>query len=246
MGYHEAVKDRLERAGSVAACLFPPVDEIYQRYNAKFYDSPQYQISRKNANNYLLDLAKENKNKVFPFYFVWNDFVCDGLENYYGVKWHRHPDEPVYDYGSELCEKFLQKVYTLQLPIIFEEELHITKMFVERVNNRTPIIIPHIGMLNGGYERLEVAGIFSNHENVYIDTALGSTSKMERFINKFGSKRIIFGSDYPFGGFDTEKEKIKELHKTGIITRDQLEDIMYKNILRLMHIAQQDVIPQQQ
>ncbi|MFC1834523.1 hypothetical protein ACFL2Q_07290 [Thermodesulfobacteriota bacterium] len=75
---------------------FSPVEEIYDRYDPLFTDSEEYRASRSGVHLYLLELAR--KERVFPYFFVWRDFISipDG---FMGIKWHRHADEPVYDYG---------------------------------------------------------------------------------------------------------------------------------------------------
>ena len=73
--------------------MFSPVEEIYDRYDPYFTDSDDYGRSRRRVHDYLLKLGA-TKN-IFPFFFIWNDFapIPDG---FLGIKWHRHPGEPVY------------------------------------------------------------------------------------------------------------------------------------------------------
>jgi hypothetical protein len=47
----------------------------------------------------------------------------------------------------------------LQLPIVYEEELATTQKFLAQVDGRTSIIIPHLGILNGGYNKLKNLGV---------------------------------------------------------------------------------------
>jgi len=60
--------------------------------------------------------------KVYPFFFVWNDFSIEQLEKYKEVKWHRHENEPCYDYSSQKCKIFISEIQKRNLPVILEEE----------------------------------------------------------------------------------------------------------------------------
>jgi predicted TIM-barrel fold metal-dependent hydrolase len=83
-------------------------------------------------------------------------------------------------------------------------------------------------MLNGGYEMLTSAGIWEE-ENIYADTALAGPFEIMDFIEKYGSDRLLFGSDYPFGSPGRQLEKLK---KMDIPAPDQ-EQILSLNLLNL-------------
>ncbi len=220
----------LKKANINSACVMPPVEDVYDRYNKKFYDNENWIQTRINANNYVLSL-KEDYN-VYPIYFVWNDFNFQHLvKGFYAVKWHRHQDEPAYDYQSKKCEKFLNVVYEKKLPIILEETFENTLYLIKRINRRTNIIIPHLGALNGGFARLFNNGIW-NHENVYADSALASIEQIKKFLNKYSCDKLLFGSDYPFSTPQRELSKIQEIPlKPG-----EKEKILSLNVLKLYNI----------
>ncbi|MBI5249796.1 MAG: metal-dependent hydrolase, partial [Desulfomonile tiedjei] len=175
--------------------LFSPVEEIYNRNDPFFTDSPQYAKSRASVHRYLLERAQDGS--VFPYYFVWNDFhpVPEGFA---GIKWHRHSDEPVYSYGTPECTKMIEEICRRRLPVILEEEFHNTTAYLREISGRTVVIVPHMGALNGGYYRLKKAGVFEA-QNVWVDTALGGREEIRDFASTYGMNRIVFGSDYPFG-----------------------------------------------
>jgi predicted TIM-barrel fold metal-dependent hydrolase len=93
-------------------------------------------------------------------------------------------------------------------PIIFEEELAFTKLFVERFPG-LKLIIPHLGMLGG--HPLSFLESFKDDENIYFDTALGQQSNIGEFVRTVGPERVIFGSDIPFGSMRSELAKIMGL-----------------------------------
>lgn len=226
----ELIRAYLDRAGIQGACLYPPVEDIYDRYNYDFEDNARWVACRQMANEYLLDIQQRDPD-IHAYYFVWNDFRRGELKKgYRGIKWHRHEYEPVYHYEDPACEAFLAEIYRLQLPVVLEESFQNTRYFIERVAGRTAIIIPHLGGLNGGFEALFEAGVWDG-EMVYADTALASTREMEVFLKRYGSRKLLFGSDFPFGIPSSELSKVRHL---GLKDGD-FENVVNRNVLRLIH-----------
>jgi hypothetical protein len=227
----EVIRNYLDAASIQGACLFAPVEDIYDRYNYDFEDNTAWVTCRQRANNYLLDIQQTHEN-IFSYYFVWNDFRKDELKKgYRAIKWHRHDYEPVYHYNDPLCEAFLQEVYRLQLPIVLEESFENTRSFVKRVNGRTPIIIPHMGGLNGGFPVLFKSGIWDD-ETIYADTALATGQEIMTFSDRYGSDRLLFGSDFPFGNPGNELNEVIRLN----LGKQDFENIVCHNILRLLKV----------
>jgi predicted TIM-barrel fold metal-dependent hydrolase len=236
----EMLQVYLQEGGIEGACLFAPVEDIYDRCDDHFEDSPAWMNCRRMANDYVLELQQLRDN-VFAYYFVWNDFRKDELKKgFRGVKWHRHEDEPVYHYDDPRCEAFLQTAYDLQIPILLEESFDNTLYLIRRIGGRTPVIIPHLGMLNGGFHALFGAGVWDD-QTVYADTALASDWEIKRFLDRYGSSRLLFGSDFPFGSPRRELQKIKDL---SLDPQAQI-DVAGGNFLRLIKAdPSRDHLPQ--
>lgn len=211
------------------AVMFPPVAEIYDRHNPYFQDNERWQNKRKKANEYVLSLKARKDFKVFPFFFVWNDFNLGSLSSYQGIKWHRHEYEPQYDYKSEKCKKFIDEIQKRSLPVILEEEFENTLLFINYLAPKAKVIIPHCGLLNGGYERFCSFKIWQK-DKIYTDTSLVSGEIVEDYVKRYGHSRILFGSDFPFGLPKIQLKKILELK----ISEDVKEAITGLNILRLL------------
>jgi len=226
---YRSIQPYLKNADIVAACFFAPVEDIYDRSDYNFKDNESWKNCREKANEYLL----RQKSKMFyPYFFVWNDFKKDELsKGYMGIKWHRHSNEPKYLYEDPKCEDFLQEAYRLKLPIVLEEEFENTIYLVERIHARTTVIIPHLGFLNGGYDKIKKSGIWQN-EKVWADTALADNHEIIDFIKTYGPDKLIYGSDYPFGIPLIEKNKILSLK----INDADKRNILYKNIQRLLNL----------
>ncbi len=225
----EDIHPLLKSAGIDAACMFAPVEEIYDRYDPDFRDTSSWKEKRQQANSYLLSLF-ESGRPVFPYYFVWNDFRVAELEKpYWGVKWHRHPDEPEYNYQDPMCEKFIDKIIERNLPVVLEESFENTVCFIKELAPGARIIIPHLGALNGSFEALEREGIWQL-PNIYADTALAHSSTIRRYVKKYSAKRLFFGSDYPFG---LPANEINKIYNLGL-SREELDSVLGKNIINTL------------
>ena len=75
-----------------------------------------------------------------------------------------------------------------QLPILLEESLENTRFFLEELAPDLPVIIPHLGGLNGGYVALDRAGVW-RCPRVYVDTAVAALPEIKDFIRRFGADR---------------------------------------------------------
>jgi len=209
--------------------LFPPVMEIYDRNDPLFEDTREWQARRTRANEYLLTLGREDL-KVIPYLFIWNDFRVDQLTpRHKGIKWHRHSNEPMYQYDTDACQKAIAHIRTQGLPVVYEEELHNTRWFVREGAPGVKVIIPHLGGLNGGYEALVSQGLWEN-PYVYTDTALASGWEISDYIQRYGPERIMFGSDFPFGDPGSELDKIIQL----ALDPPVLEAVVSGNLKRIL------------
>ena len=202
------IRPLLNRAGVASACLFAPVEDIYHRYSSSFDDNRQWRQCRDRAHAYLLEVAAAQTG-VYPYYFVWNDFVREDLEKpFAGIKWHHHPGEPPYRYEDSRCAEMIEAICRKKMPIVLEETFSRTLWFIQQVSGRTPVIIPHLGMLNGGFGRLLRSGVWED-ESVYADTALAGSEEIEIFLERYGPSRLLFGSDYPFGMPGPQLQQLK-------------------------------------
>lgn len=220
----ERVRAVLAAAGIRGAGLIPPVEDIYDRYDPGFTDTPAWQATRRRAHRYLLGLM-DPEIEIFPYFFVWNDFAWEELgEEYAAIKWHRHADEPEYHYGDPRCREFLAEVEKRRLPILLEETFANTLFFIEKLlPPDVPLIIPHLGGLNGGYHALARAGVWAL-PFVYADTSLASPGEIEDYLSRYGSARLFFGSDYPFGDPAAQLSRLRRLGLPPEVERGLLGD----------------------
>lgn len=220
--------NEIKRSAIRGVAVFAPVMEIYDRYDPLFKDSPAWQQRRKAANDYVLSLSGREID-VFPYFFIWNDFAADQLtDRHYGIKWHRHDDEPTYNYDDPACAAVVAAIVKRNLPIVLEEEFSNTVRFINELAPDATVIIPHLGMLNGGYGSIAAAGLWDK-PNVWADTALAAPGEIKDYIHNYGHERLLFGSDFPFGHPVSELMKVLRLDMDDAVK----EDICGRNLMRL-------------
>ena len=220
----EEIKRDLREARAHGACLFAFPEDIY-----RIVDST---TSRYAANEYVLKVSQNSKD-FHPFYFVWNDYLIpEKLKQFHGIKWHRHPDEPHYNYTLPRCIEILELITDLKLPVILEEEFEETRRFIKE-NSEINVIIPHMGQANGGYEKMT---IFFEDSNVYFDTAVAPLKAIQFILDHVGPERIIFASDVsgtrmPF--FNFPKVELQKLAKLNL-DQESYRLIFAANIERIL------------
>ena len=213
--------------------LFSPVLEIYDRYDFYFTDSPAWQQRRQESNARLLALKSVDLT-VFPYFFIWNDFAVEQLTSAHcGIKWHRHADEPVYRYDDPKCRMALNQIRCKNLPVVLEEEFDNTLGFVRELAQGIIVIIPHLGLLNGGFRSIADAGLWEL-ENVWADTALASREEIRQYLRRYGHHRLLFGSDFPFGSPSDELRKVRSLELDPSVATA----VMGGNFIRLQKARQ--------
>lgn len=219
------VKQDLAEAGAHGAVIFAFPEDIY-----RIEDSREWRVR---ANEYVLEVAKDTEFSLYPFYFVWKDFLIpENLSEYAGIKWHRHWDEPKYDYDDPRCREMLKAINDLDLPVVLEEEYEHTVRFAEN-SPELSVIIPHMGSLNGGYNKMDV---FFDNPNVYFDTGTATLEAIKRVLAEVGAERVIFGSDVsgtrePFYNFTkVELDKVTKLD----LDENSISLILSGNIERLI------------
>jgi len=219
-------------AGIQGVGIIPPVEDVYDRLDPKFTDTSAWQACRRRAHRYLLEL-QDPEFSFYPHFFVWNDFAWEDLgPEYVAVKWHRHPDEPAYLYDHPRCREFLQVVRERGLPILLEESFGNTRFFLEQLAPDLPVIIPHLGGLNGGYLPLRDAGVWER-PLTYADSSTAALPEIEDFLARYGSGRLLFGSDHPFGQPQTELAKILDLN----LPEDQARAVLGDNFRRICAVS---------
>jgi len=198
---------------------------------------PSTAIASNKINVSLLEETKRIPHFI-PYHYIRENYEDEGFNPlpamYSGGKWHwmRGIQDSSSNYTilrDKTLPALVEKLTKTGKPVIFEEELKFTKMFVDSFQDIL-LIIPHLGLLGG--DPLDFLKTFKDKDNIYFDTALASSDTILEFVNTVGPERILFGSDVPFGSMKTELSKILTLP----IPDNDKESILFKNIIRLAHL----------
>ena len=118
----------------------------------------------------------------------------------------------------------MDKVMEMGIPVNFEEHFDVTVPFVDLYPN-VKIILPHMGGLNGGSQRiLEAVG---HKPNVSFDISLAGIS--EGLIREYGVGKFLCGSDHPYG---SPSWSIDRVHKLNVSEEDK-RAVFSGNVLSL-------------
>ncbi|UCF29862.1 MAG: amidohydrolase family protein [bacterium] len=228
----EQVEGVLDRAGADRAVVFADPESM---------DIP-------GDNRYVLESAARSRH--IPFIYIGGNAYStnrpfpqlpdpEELEPYRGIKWHCW-FTPGHDFGGirlgmdggrieeVLTEPrmaaLMGKAREMGIPVNFEEHFDITVRFVDLYPD-VMIIIPHMGGLNGGTERILSA--VGSKPNVFFDVSLAGLT--ESLVKTFGARKFICGSDYPYGSPAWSIDRIRKLN----ISEEDRESIMSGNVLSL-------------
>jgi hypothetical protein len=211
-------------------------------------------------NLWALEVSKLHKNLIplVSFHPEMDENLLELLEEYIG-KGARgiklHPMAQAFDPNH----RNLMEVYSHCNKMKFPIQFHCGRVSNARLNQFSdleailpiikkyrdlPIILNH--MADGNME--DVLSLAGNFENVYFDTSIVITGyppimqvnepswlddeQMLDIVNKIGSERVLFGSDYPWG---SPGHDIQRLLKSNLSTT-QKRQIMGENSLKLYKI----------
>jgi predicted TIM-barrel fold metal-dependent hydrolase len=199
-------------------------------------------------NSYVLEVA--DRTDHIPFYYIGGNAYSTNrpfpelpgpevLTLYRGIKWHCW-FTPGHDLGGTRLgmdrdqvrralteprmKALMEKAREMGIPVNFEEHFDVTIAFVDLYPD-VSIIIPHMGGLNGGTDRILAA--IGDKPNVYFDVSLAGIT--EGLVRRYGAEKFLCGSDHPYGSPGWSVERIRVLD----ISDAERERIFSGNILSL-------------
>lgn len=105
-----------------------------------------------------------------------------------------------------------------------------------------PFVMVHMGLGSDNKEALELLG---KADNLYGDTAWVPMETTIEAIKRYGSKKMLFGSDMPIDGVDTytcNPKGVRSVYQDYFyvlpekIGEESYKDLMYRNAMELFHI----------
>ena len=174
------------------------------------------------------------------------ELIADNLDVIYAIKLHplhsntAPTDQKVLPYLS-LAEKYGLAVVShtggceAASPVYLYEA---AKLFP-----KVPFVMVHMGLGTDNREALDLLG---KADNLYGDTTWVPMSTTIEAIKRYGSKKMIFGSDTPIDGVDTylcNPKGDRSIYQDYFhlleekIGKEAYEDLMYKNAVRIFKLS---------
>lgn len=215
----------------------------------------EYQISQTASLEKSLKFARENPDKIGVFHWIKPAFekVDDKLENMikdnldiiHGIKVHPYHsktalDDPKLEPYYELAEKYNLPVTAHTGGCEEANSIHVYNAAIK--HPKINFVMVHLGLGTDNKESIELLG---KADNLYGDTTWVPMEHIIDAVNKFGSEKILFGSDNPIDGLDTYHNNPRgeiSIYPAyfndlkGIIGEENYNNIMYKNAIRLFNL----------
>lgn len=193
-------------------------------------------------NSYIAAACKEHKNFI-GFGSLHPDMANPAEEieriislGLRGIK--LHPDFQNFPADSDKMMPIYEKL-SGRLPVLFHAgdivNTYSSPKRIARVHDAFPnltIIAAHLG----GYRRWEEALEYLSGTDVYFDTSSSlwalTKEKAEFYIKSHNINRILYGTDFPMSGHESELKRFYSID----LTDEERELILYKNAAELLNL----------
>ena len=212
----------------------------------------QMQISQEENLKRTLAFARKNEDKIGVA--VWVKPLTEALtEELETIIWENgdiiyamklHPFHSKISPTDEKVRPYLELAKKYKLPVISHtggcEEASPTYLYeAARAYPEIPFVMAHMGLGSDNKEALELLG---KADNLYGDTAWVPMETTIEAIRRYGSKKMLFGSDMPIDGVDTyvyNPKGERSLYQDYFhllpekITKEEYKDLMYRNAVEV-------------
>lgn len=221
---------------------------------------PEYQISQKDSFLRSIRFAKAHADKIGVMPWIkpaaetadkeFCRMIKDNIDIVKGIKLHAYHSKTAADSPEmipyvELAEKYHLPVAVHTGGCEEASPVHVCNM-AKRYPNVNFIMV-HMGL---GTDNHEAIDLMAQAENLIADTTWVPMESAAEIIRRYGSRRIVFGTDSPIDGVDTYRfnrfgepslyqRYFKELK--DIIQEDDYKNLMYRNAIRIFHITNLDI-----
>lgn len=173
----------------------------------------ELQVDQKTSLKRTIRFARQNPGKIYAGFWCkpHHETVDDEIENL--IKDNRdvlialkvHPFHSYLSFDEEKMTPYLELAVKYNLPVIVhtgnsyedspERVYHMAKKYPQ-----LKFIMAHMGL---GTDNQLAVDLMEKADNLYADTTWVPVSTTLEVIKRYGSKRVMFGSDSPIDGMDT-------------------------------------------
>lgn len=213
------------------------------------------QVTQEDALKRTLDFAKKNPEHIGIAVWVkpylqgltneLKELICDNLEFIKAIKLH-----PFHSNVSPVDEQmlpYLQFASEYRLPVVSHtggceaaSPIHLYE--AARQFPEIPFVMVHMGLGTDNQEALDLLG---KQDNLYGDTTWVPIQTTMEAIHRYGSKKMLFGSDAPIDGVNTylcNPKGERSLYQDYFhvlpqkISSEAYEDLMWRNAKEMFEI----------
>lgn len=213
------------------------------------------QIDQVTSLKKAIKFARQNPKKIAilpwvrPYFEKVSDelikLIEDNRDIIVGMKMHPYHSKVAVD--DERMKPYIEIAKKFDLPVLLHtggceeaEPIHVWN--AAKQNPEVKFIMGHMGLGTDNKEAIELLGTLPN---LYGDTAWVPMESTIAAIKKWGSKKMMFGSDNPIDGLDTYHNNpqgdinvyqayFNQLE--DIIGKEAYEDLMYKNAIEIFKL----------
>lgn len=212
----------------------------------------QAQISQEDNLKRVLVFARENKGKIGVGVWVkpltetmtqeLEALIEENRDIIYALK--LHPFHSKISPMDERVKPYLELAKKYNLAVVSHtggcEEASPTHLYeAAKLYPEIPFVMVHMGLGSDNKEALDLLG---KADNLYGDTAWVPMETTIEAIKRYGSKKMIFGSDMPIDGVDTyvcNPKGERSLYQDYFhvlpkkISEEEYKDLMYRNAMEI-------------
>lgn len=216
---------------------------------------PELQIPQAESFLKSINFARENEGKIGVMPWIkpatetadarLEELIRTNRDIVVGMKVHPYYSKVAFD--SPLLDPYIQLAEKYNLPVVSHtadsEESHAVKVYnMAKKYPKVNFVMAHMGLCTDNQEAIELLGKLPN---LYGDTTWVPLESTLQIVERYGSKKIMFGSDNPIDGLHTYHHNPKGepslyqryFHELeSLIGKEAYEDIMYRNAIRIFGI----------
>jgi len=215
----------------------------------------ELQIDQKTALERSIRFSKENEGRIYAGFWCKphheqmdeeiDKMIADNRKNVVFLKVHPFHSNIAFD--DEKMIPYLDMAVKYNLPVVVHtgEGYNDSPQRVYNMAKKYPqlkFIMAHMGL---GTDNQLAVDLMAKVDNLYADTTWVPVSTTLEVIKRYGSKRVMFGSDSPIDGVDTydcNKEGDPSLYRQyfgelkDMISKEDYENLMWKTAKEVFNI----------
>ena len=212
----------------------------------------EFQVSQEEALKRVIAFARKNPGKIGVGVWVkpltetvtpeLEQLIADNQDIIYAIK--LHPFHSKVSPVDERTRPYLELAKKYKLPVVShtgnsEEDAPVHMYEAALLYPEIPFVMVHMGLGTDNKEALELLG---KADNLYGDTAWVPMETTLEAIRRYGSKKMMFGSDTPIDGVDTyfcnpkgERSMYQDYFHVlpERIDAENYEDLMWRNAVEV-------------